>query len=68
MRYLDRLIHMESTAGKHQTKRSNWLKFCRICGEDISTTAKYVRTCSNCKREIADKENKDSNDAMASRP
>jgi hypothetical protein len=42
MQYLNRLIR----AGRsHATKRVNWLKFCRVCGADISDLPARVRVC-----------------------
>lgn len=47
LRYLDRLIRIGRS---HDSKRADWLKFCHVCGADISTTARGVRTCEGCNR------------------
>jgi hypothetical protein len=49
MRYLDRLVSLQAQRGRHASKKANWLKFCRICGKDISTTARYQRLCEECR-------------------
>jgi len=48
MRYLDRLIRLEMQAGRHWSKRANWLKFCARCGQDISSSLRFVRYCFAC--------------------
>lgn len=53
MAYLDRLIAMESVAGRHPSKRANWLKFCSRCGSDISSSPRCVRECSSCNSQEA---------------
>jgi hypothetical protein len=45
MRYLKRLCALPAP---HPGKRSNWLKFCSVCGREISTSARGVRTCGDC--------------------
>ena len=45
MRYLTRLCRQ---APPHPSKRANWLKFCAVCGGDISGSARGVRVCATC--------------------
>jgi hypothetical protein len=43
--YLNRLIKQPPA---HPSKRSNWLKFCHMCGSDISTSPRGVKCCGRC--------------------
>lgn len=45
MKYLNQLIKLEEQNGRHPSKRVNWLKFCRVCGADISSRRKGIRLC-----------------------
>jgi hypothetical protein len=45
MRYLDRLI---SLGRPHASKRADWLKYCHVCGVDISHSPRGVRVCTRC--------------------
>jgi len=68
MRYLNRLIPMESKSGK----RADWTKFCHVCGADISRLAKFVRTCSDCapvreEQKLTAKQERDNRTALARR-
>ena len=45
MAYLNHLIRL----GRSHGKRADWLKFCRICGADISRTACRNRLCGECR-------------------
>jgi hypothetical protein len=49
-KYLDRLIALGPC---HPSKRAAWLKFCHICGADISRSAKRVRVCDTCRPDRA---------------
>ena len=48
-RYLTRLIRLEDSHGRHPSKKSNWMHFCRCCGADISTCEKWQRRCARCR-------------------
>ena len=52
MRYLDRLIRTGRSPvsiRRDPRKRSDWAKFCHVCGADISEKPRKVVTCGkNC--------------------
>ena len=45
MAYLNHLIRL----GRSHGKRADWLKFCKVCGADISRTPKLQRLCEDCR-------------------
>lgn len=50
--YLNWLIKKRDesmVAARAKPKKANWLKFCRDCGVDISTTARYQKRCVKCR-------------------